>query len=41
MWAAFLTKYDLLESQKSSLPTDSQDIEKALRVINVMTYTDE
>lgn len=41
MWAAFLTKYDLLDSQKSSLPTDSQDIEKALHVINVMTYTDE
>lgn len=41
MWAAFLTKYDLLDAQKSSLPTNSQDIEKALHVINVMTYTDE
>jgi predicted transposase/invertase (TIGR01784 family) len=43
IWAAFLTKYDLLDQKQNELPEapDYSNLKKALNVISVMNFSDE
>ena len=43
VWAAFLTKYDLLEKKQDEFPSepDYSSLKKALNVINVMSLSDK
>ena len=43
IWAAFLTKYDLLDQKQNELPEapDFSNLKKALNIINVMNFSDE
>ena len=43
IWAAFLTKYSLLDQKQNELPEapDYSNLKKALNVISVMNFSDE
>ena len=43
IWAAFLTKYDLLDQKQNELPksSDYSNLKKALNIINVMSLSDK
>ena len=41
IWAAFLTRYDLLKSDNLPQPLDNQSLKKAINVLDVMNFSDQ
>ena len=41
MWSAFLTRNDLLSTDKSPQSLDDVPVKKAIEVLSVMNFTDE
>ena len=41
IWSAFLTRHDLLNSDNLPQSLDTPELKKALKVLNVMNFTDE